>query len=232
MPTVIALPDSPRNANGTARHLVERPINEISQGGAKIAQLQRETKCRITLNREDRSRVVLRGTRTALAAAREHIAALVATYARENQSVDCPDDLANVLIARAGHMAKMVEKEHGVRCRVDRTGNKLRISGPEANVVAAKAAIAEIRTQCCEETLAGVSADEIGMVIGKSGATIRRLTKAHACEIAVKRDEGAIVFSGLREPVDAALAEVRGLVDKYRRENIVVEVMLTGHSVR
>ena len=116
----------------------------IGKGGAKIAQLQRETKCRITLNREDRSRVVLRGTRTALAAAREHIAALVATYARENQSVDCPDDLANVLIARAGHMAKMVEKEHGVRCRVDRTGNKLRISGPEANVVAAKAAIAEI----------------------------------------------------------------------------------------
>jgi polyribonucleotide nucleotidyltransferase len=196
----------------------------IGKGGANIQQLQKETKCYITVDREDRGRVIMRGTKAAIAVAKEKIEALCDTFAKEHQTVQFPVKLVGILIARMGDILKKLEKEHGVRINVNRNDGVVKISGPEDSVTAAKASLAEIEESCCEESLDAVTAEEIGMVIGKSGATIRRLTSTHKCEINVNRDASRIEFVGIQEHVNAARTEVEELVMLFRKENIELDV--------
>ena len=196
----------------------------IGKGGANIQQLQKDTKCFITIDREDRSRVILKGTRSALDAAKEQMQLLCDKFAQENQTIQFPPKLVGVLIAQSGNLIKKLEKTHGVRINVNRRDGSVLISGSVESVVAAKDELASIQESCGEETIKPVSAEEIGMVIGKAGATIQRLTSTYKCEINIDRKSNAIVCTGVGDNVNEASAEIKAMIDTYRKENIEFEV--------
>ena len=196
----------------------------IGKGGEKIQQLQKENRCLVTVDRENRGRVILRGTRKSLEMVKAQIQELSEIYAKEHQKMDCSAGLSGILISRSGEVVKQLEKEHEVRITVDRSDGTIQISGKQPQVEAAQKAIQEIQSSLLEETINDLTSDEISMVIGRGGATIKGLTKDHKCDINIERDSNQIVISGMKDNVNACKIVVEEMINKFRRENIEMKV--------
>jgi hypothetical protein len=78
----------------------------IGKGGETIRQLQKEAKCLVTVDRENRSRVILRGTRKSLEFAKEQLQQISELYAKEHQDVQCSPMLVGILLNNNGETIK------------------------------------------------------------------------------------------------------------------------------
>jgi polyribonucleotide nucleotidyltransferase len=197
----------------------------IGKGGETIRNLSKEAKCLVTVDRENRSRVILRGTKISLELAKEQLKKIADMYAKENQEMELSPLLVSLLINRNGNVIKELEKEHDVRINVNRETRIAVISGKEDNVINVKKTISALQESSSTEKIDGFTSSEIGEIIGKNGETIQSLTKENKCEIQiVKGDINDVIIQGLNDNVKQCKESIMNIVEKYRRENIQIKV--------
>ena len=204
----------------------------IGKGGGNIQKIQKESGTYVNIVRAkereddgDNDQVVIRGTTSALQKADTMMNDFIALFKKENQTLKFPPALTSLIVGKKGATVTKIQTENEVNIDVKRNEGEIRVKGKEENVVKAIAALQAILDSYESVTLTGTS-DELGSIIGKSGANVKKLTEDSGAQIKVNREAGTIDISGESSKVEKAKADVNALLEKYKRENIVIEVNL------
>jgi polyribonucleotide nucleotidyltransferase len=220
----------------------------IGKGGGTIQKIQKESSTYINIDRQSKQsrrrrrnkggeddevpaepagdgidKIVVKGTTAALAKADELIHAFFAQFEKENQVLEFDPSLASMVVGKKGETVTGIQKENEVSIDVDRDSGKIVVRGEEENVLNAVAALKAVLDSYKAIRLNG-SSDELGSIIGKSGATIQGLTKDSGAQIKVDRKTGTIDISGPADNVAKAKDAVEALLEKFRRENVSIEL--------
>ena len=202
----------------------------IGKGGGNIQKIQKESGTYVNIVRAkereddgDNDQVVIRGTTSALQKADTMMNDFIALFRKENQTLKFPPALTSLIVGKKGATVTKIQTENEVNIDVKRNEGEIRVKGKEENVVKAIAALQAILDSYESVTLTGTS-DELGSIIGKSGANVKKLTEDSGAQIKVNREAGTIDISGESSKVEKAKADVNALLEKYKRENIVIEV--------
>jgi len=177
----------------------------IGRGGESINDLSMKTNSRINVDLDTvrgRIPITIRGTAEACADARETIeriqAEVASQVAQSETTVWIPKTQAGVIIGMGGAVVKGLQQDTGAQIGVQRDLMKdglipVIIRGPPENVEDAKQRIEQRLANAIDnasETTVWVAERQLGLIIGKGGATIKALSKTTAAYIQL--DEAGI----------------------------------------
>jgi len=123
--------------------------------------------------------------------------------APNDNSMQIPSDKVGIVIGRGGATIKEIENTTGVKLQLETTGEPLRtvyISGSDENVAKAKDMIKTL----IEERTKGrgsvfnprktiqIPCDQVGLVIGRGGAHIRKICQDTSCRLKIESEEQAV----------------------------------------
>ena len=202
----------------------------IGKGGGNIQRIQKDSGTYVNIVRAkereddgDKDQVVIRGTTAALEKADIMMNEFIALFRKENQILKFPPALTSLIVGKKGATVTKIQTENEVNIDVKRKEGEIRVKGNEENVIKAIAALQAILDSYESVTLTGTS-DELGSIIGKSGANVKQLAEDSGAQIKVNREAGTIDISGESSNVEKAKADITALLEKYKRENIVMKV--------
>eukprot|EP00943_MAST-04B_sp_MAST-4B-sp1_P009264 g9264.t1 len=202
----------------------------IGKGGENIQKIQSESGTYVNVVRgKDRDdgvhtdKIVVRGTNEALLKVDALMDEFLDLFRKENQVLKFSPSLTSLIVGKKGATVSKIQQENEVNIDVNRTKGEIRIRGKEENVVNAIAALKAVLDSYESTTMTGTS-DELGSIIGKSGVNVKKLTEDSGANIKVDREKGTIVISGERDKVEKAVADVNVLLEKYKKENVIINV--------
>jgi far upstream element-binding protein len=178
----------------------------VGKGGNTIRQIEEDSGASVQIGRDGSIR--LRGDDEQVEAAREAIEKILdsdnrgdrgggdrANYGGRNREPDMMvgPDQTGMIVGKGGATIRQIEEASGARVQIDRDGS-IRLSGSEAQVEDAKAAITAIMGSA--PVIVEVDEERMGAVIGKGGETIRELQEEHGVNINSVRDRAAFRVSG------------------------------------
>jgi len=114
-----------------------------------------------------------------------------------------PSDKVGMVIGKAGARIREIENFAGVRLQLDSTGEPLRkiwIMGKDESVALAKSKIQEIlnlsksggRGSQNPTKIVPIPSEQVGLLIGAGGSTIKRFSQEHSCHLKVVSEEEAL----------------------------------------
>ena len=220
----------------------------IGRGGEAIQKIQSESKTYINLDRKSKprrrrrkgsekaadeedpppseggqDRIIVKGTKAALVVADTLIQAFFERYNRENQTLKFDPNLASMIVGKKGEVVAAIQKEHNTNIDISRDTGTIRVRGEEENVKQALAALKAVLDSYKKVEIKGTT-DELGALVGKSGAVVQQLTKDTGAQMKIDRAAGCVLVSGESEKVKAAVVRITAVLEKFRRENVVMEV--------
>jgi len=114
-----------------------------------------------------------------------------------------PSDKVGMVIGKAGARIREIENVAGVRLQLDSTGEPMRkiwIMGKDECVALAKSKIQEIlnlsktggRGSQDPTKIVPIPSEQVGLLIGAGGSTIKRFSQEHSCHLKVVSEEEAL----------------------------------------
>jgi len=114
-----------------------------------------------------------------------------------------PSDKVGMVIGKAGARIREIENMAGVRLQLDSTGEPMRkiwIMGNDESVALAKSKIQEIlnlsksggRGSQNPTKIVPIPSEQVGLLIGAGGSTIKRFSQEHSCHLKVVSEEEAL----------------------------------------
>jgi polyribonucleotide nucleotidyltransferase len=216
----------------------------VGPKGATVRALQEETGALIDIER-DGSVVQIRGTAAAVAAAKAAVVLLVDPPSEVVVIGGEGDrDSVGTVIGKGGATIAAIQQESGARLDVDRKrgdqeglrgrGGEVRVSGTPAQIEAAKALIEGALAAARPEATERLEVASAAAVIGKGGATIRRIQEESGARLDIERrpQQGSggpgkgdtIVITGGTAEVAAAAAAVGAILHPVYEAEEAVEV--------
>ena len=172
----------------------------IGKGGQRINAMSKDTNCRFEVSKQELTVTITGEDEESVTKAKAVLAAAMDKARRECVFVQLPSNSISAFIGKSGSHIKQLAEEHSVEVeRVRKEQSKIRITGNETSVSAAKAAILEwIRVW--QENNAEVSIplekSMIPAVLGKDGSVINALQKDYGCRIDLDRSASIITVRG------------------------------------
>jgi len=172
----------------------------IGKGGQTINAMSKETTCRIDVSKQELTVTISGEDEDSVAKAKMALAAAMDKARRECVFVQLPSNAIPAFIGKAGSHIKQFAEEHGVEVeRVRKDPSKLRISGQEGSVSAAKAAVVEwikVWEENNAEVSISVEKSMIPAVLGKDGSVVNAIQKDSGCRIDIDRSSSMVTVRG------------------------------------
>lgn len=197
----------------------------IGRGGQTIRQIEGDTSTNLDIKRvdEDNSTLTIRGADQAAIDAAEQMVNDILSGSGDRQSADNSDnvtmDLASrhgmfTILGAGGSQIRALQEKSGARLRLDKELYTVSIGGTEEQIDLAQGLISALLTASSTSTTIELSSRTVGAVIGKQGATIRRIQKESNAHLDIQRDSDPIVLKimGTAEEVASAKAMVEAVL--------------------
>ncbi|XP_054285585.1 LOW QUALITY PROTEIN: vigilin [Macrosteles quadrilineatus] len=224
-------------------HTVEVPIFKqyhklvIGKGGANIRKIREETHTQIDLPAEgDKSdNIIITGKKENVEEARERILKIQNEQANiVTEEVSIPPKYYNSIIGAGGKLVKHIMDEcGGVQIKfpnTDSKSDKVIVRGPQDDVDRAKQQLLELASEREQSSFTAevrAKPQHHKYLIGKSGATIRKLRETTGCRIifpsADDEDQELITIVGKKEGVQKAKEELEATIKDI--DNVVEDEM-------
>jgi len=154
---------------------------------------KKHTACSPFFDRDARTMMFCSAEKDDVKAGHDAINAMLIEYQKTNTEISIPDaDYIGVLIGPKGATISKIKKESGAR-RIDIARDEMlvRVSGEAEAVQKAKRAIEEFFARTAETNgTVSIDKDIVRHLIGKGGATIKRLRDETKCDLNVSMDAG------------------------------------------
>ena len=172
----------------------------IGRGGRRIAQMQKESGCKIDVSSESRVVSIVGDSEEKVAKARDNLDAYIEKTRKENVFVAMPESFIPLFIGKGGTRMKEFSEEHGAEIqRIKKAGYAFKITGDAEKVEATKEAIEEWIANK-EKANANVSIpieqQFISVVLGPKGETARALETEFGCRIDIDRKAMTCTIKG------------------------------------
>lgn len=189
----------------------------IGKGGQRINAMSKDTGCRIDVSKQELTVTISGEDEESVAKAKAALAAVIDKARRECVFVQLPSNAVSAFIGKGGTHIRQFAKEHGVEAeRVRKEPSKLKITGPEDSVAAAKAAVLEwIKTWEEQNAEVSISVEKsmIPAVLGKDGSVVNALQKDSGCRIDIDRSSSMVtVRGGTLEKRNEAVQKITDIV--------------------
>jgi len=197
----------------------------IGRGGQTIRQIEGDTSTNLDIKRndEDSSTLTIRGADQAAVDAAEQMVNDILSGSGDRQSADNSDnvtmDLASrhgmfTILGAGGSQIRALQEKSGARLRLDKELYTVSIGGTEEQIDLAQGLISALLTASSTSTTIELSSRTVGAIIGKQGATIRRIQKESNAHLDIQRDSDPIVLKimGTAEEVASAKAMVEAVL--------------------
>ena len=190
----------------------------IGSGGATIKFITASSGAHVEAGRGGKSAVVLSGTRDQVAKAKALVLAAmngVDVAAESTETIELGARGVPLLIGKGGATIKELQAKCGARIDVPRGGTACTVSGSADDVARAVATVKAL----LEDNGHGETLDldcHVGVLLGKAGATIRKIQEVSGCRVDVRSTGDAAcsaTLSGSLEQISAAKREIAGAVD-------------------
>ena len=189
----------------------------IGKGGQKINSISTAANCRIDVSKQELMITVTGEDEGSVTKAREALIAAVDKARRECVFVQLPRDSVSAFVGKAGAHIQQFAAEHGVEVeRVRKEESKLKITGQENSVSAAKAAVLEW-IKVWEENNAEISIpvekSMIPAVLGKDGSVINVIQRDSGCRIDIDRGSSMVTVRGSTvEKRNEAIQKIKDII--------------------
>lgn len=197
----------------------------IGKNGSSLKQLENRTGVQIDVDKVG-SKIHLEGSEAALNAAVREVENITLAV---DVSVEMTKPVVNYLIAkRSAVLSKLQHAHPGVYFDVTRNSTKVNLRGLPDNVELAKI---DIHTLDVKTTTRDLMSKETGLVVGKGGVTITKLSETHDVSLNVSdvgtTDGSMLEVTGPRDNVDNAIDEIEEIlyVNAEIEEFVYVEPM-------
>jgi len=195
----------------------------IGKGGIQVNSLRLDTGCNIDINKAERSVTVTSEDMAQVGKAKELLEKMIDDARRQVAFVELPQESIAAFVGRNGTHIKAFAAEHTVEVeRLRKSPTKLKITGEEESVKAAKVAM-QAWIDVWEMKQAGktiaIDKPSIPVVLGKNGSVIMSLQKEYGCKVEINREELTLtVRGGTEESRDKAIEKINQIVseDKER----------------
>jgi polyribonucleotide nucleotidyltransferase len=117
-----------------------------------------------------------------------------------------------IIIGRGGSNIKRLIAESGAQVDLDRSSRRVTVRGRKAQVAKAVAMLDELVGEAGEEEEIPVPARQLGLIIGRGGATIRQLQADSGATIDVRKDVNSVKVRGSAAQVEKATGLIRELL--------------------
>ncbi|KAG8302743.1 hypothetical protein J6590_025018 [Homalodisca vitripennis] len=209
----------------------------IGKGGANIRKIREETNTQIDLPAEgDKSdNIIITGKKENVEEARERILKIQNEQANiVSEEVSIPPKFYNSIIGAGGKLVKHIMDEcGGVQIKFpssDSKSDKVQIRGPQEDVDRAKQQLLELANEREQNSFTAevrAKPQHHKYLIGKSGATIKKLRETTGCRIifpsASDENQELITIIGKQEGVQKAKAELEAYIKDI--DNVVEDDM-------
>jgi hypothetical protein len=130
----------------------------------------------------------------------------------DEHSREVSDRLVPIIIGRGGSNIKRLIAESGAQVDLDRSSRRVTVRGRKAQVAKAVAMLDELVGEAGEEEEIPVPARQLGLIIGRGGATIRQLQADSGATIDVRKDVNSVKVRGSAAQVEKATGLIRELL--------------------
>eukprot|EP00941_MAST-03F_sp_MAST-3F-sp1_P001779 g1779.t1 len=207
----------------------------IGKKGSQVTSMQKESGATIQVDK-DKEEVQIIGTEETVAKALE----LVRTVLRENTIVEVPvlRVMVGEIVGKGGSEAKKFQTEYSVKLNVERNdesdGKRRNKSSTRKNIVgeghvtimlrgeaskvaeAAKALEEKVILWKKEHAVMHVFPSACGLLIGKGGATIKKVRAETECAVECDLSSGQILLRGKEECIKKAITAVTEIVGEHQ----------------
>lgn len=195
----------------------------IGKGGIRVNSLRLDTGCNIDVNKADRSVTVTGNQETQVAKAKKLLDSMIDRARRQCAFMELPQDAIAAFLGRGGSNIRAFSTEHSVEVeRLRKSPTKVKITGEEDNVQAAKVAlqdwIDQWEVKSAARTIA-IDKPSIPVVLGKSGSVISSLQKEYGCKVEIDREALTLTVRGSTEELrEKAIEKINQIIadDKER----------------
>lgn len=198
----------------------------IGKKGDQISKLRKSTKCEIDVDSAARTVLVKSKSAELTSHARSTLEELVEKLRRENVLIAMSNEDISAFIGRAGAKIAEFSDKYEVEAKVQRNTSpaSIRITGSESAVAAAKAAALDwlkerddARKEAETVETLRIRRDQVPVVIGTKGATIRSLQSEAGCKVEVDRDALIVsVRGGNAEKRKTTLDKIKAVLSEAR----------------
>jgi polyribonucleotide nucleotidyltransferase len=121
-----------------------------------------------------------------------------------------PVAAVSLFLAKGGQAIRDLEKSSGCSISLNRSDGSVTVMGPKGNLDNAEAAVKKTaekfdkqQANMTSEEMT-IDADDVGLVVGKSGSTVKYITRTSGADITIARDSTMITISGSADQVQTA----------------------------
>ena len=195
----------------------------IGKSGSKIKELQKATDVTIDVDR-DANLVKLCGNEVdSVLKAKALLTEQIEAIRKENAEFDVPTEVVSSLIGKKGANLTRIREETGANIDVTSDGKgTVRVRGSEEAVGKARTAIESFVTEWLKTNVVKeipVHADQIRLIVGVKGGTIKLITEESGAKLDLDRDRNVVVIRGSAEAVEGAAILVNRIVDEDNAAN-------------
>lgn len=186
----------------------------IGKGGENIKAIQQESGARLDIDK-DSNTITIGGQPNEVAAAKKAVMLIMeppppeSTYRREIET-----RMISAVVGKKGVTIRHIQDTTGAKIDIERAAKSFCvISGGSAAVMQASEMISKVIAEhSCFHSM-DISTDDVRLLIGEGGATIRQLQADTGAFLDIDRDQGSngtevIRISGTQEAVNAAKASI------------------------
>jgi rRNA processing protein Krr1/Pno1 len=149
------------------------------------------------------------GSNTAKESAKSLLNAQLDKEARV-RSLQVPVAAVSLFLAKGGQAIRDLEKSSGCSISLNRSDGSVTVLGPKGNLDKAETTIKNTADKFDKQQAnmtteeMTIDADDVGLVVGKSGSTVKTITRTSGAEITIARDSTTITISGSADQVQTA----------------------------
>jgi rRNA processing protein Krr1/Pno1 len=198
----------------------------IGKGGNRVNALRLDAGCNIDIDKIERTITITGDKEENVSKARELLSNVIEEARRQCCFIDIPEEAVAAFLGRGGSHIRAFASEYDIECdRMRKSPGKIRITGEEAKVQAAKKAL-ETWIEQWEVRESGktikINKMSIPAVLGKGGSVISALQREFKIKVEIDRDEMTLTVRGSTEEMrEKAIAKINHIIseDQDRANN-------------
>merc|ERR1719191_248668 len=126
------------------------------------------------------------------------------------RSFKVPVSAVSMFVAKGGQPIRDLEKSTGCSLSLNKSDGAVTLMGPKGNLDNAEDAVKKIAEKFDKQQAnmtsdsMEIDADDVGLVVGKAGSTVKYITRMSGADINIAKDSTKISISGSAEQVEMA----------------------------
>merc|ERR1719201_2035014 len=136
------------------------------------------------------------------------------------RSSQVPVNAVSLFLQKGAQAIRDLEKSTGCSISLNRSDGSVTLMGPKSNLDTAEDAVKKTADKFDKQQAnmttdeMEIDADDVGLVVGKQGSTVKYITRTSGAEIAIAKDSTKITISGSAEQVQAAKKLITDTIER------------------